>query len=268
MPVYATVLISLMLLMLTVVCSVTGVIVWYGMRKRYTLRKLELEAAIQQSATATERKEKNHKSTGVSYKKKHVGRHIPQNKSSFHLLMRQGTEKHIKNTKLPQLLDSRLSDSPSLLSDDSLSTDTLPTTPSPLSTVLTSETNNPLNNNDSLLNNTPVATVKPLSIRLKNVSFQPTQTISLSQFGKSLLTASDRKSFLPISIGKQDNTPKPVSNPGWYERHLARKQAMDAYVQLYLTNNNNSTNAGNNAGTIDGSDINNKDAIDDNTTKV
>ncbi len=261
-----------MLLMLTVICSITGVVICYGIRKKYTLRKLELESIIQKSVPVTERKDKHQ----VSYKKKHVGRHIPQDKSSFHLLMKQGTEKHTKNTKQvkPLSTETRQSviSSPSL-SISSSSTDTLPTThsrPSSSNNNIIFQTNgNTIFNGSSLANSTPIATVRPLSIQLKTIPFQPSTTIT--QIGKSLLTERDL-SFL----SKRDSgaPAKPVSNPGWYERHLSRKKAMDSYVKLYLANNNNNIGENNNnnvyAGTNnntndDGNRGDDNDTINDNT---
>lgn len=260
MSVYATVLISLMLVALAVVCSITGAIICYSLRKRFLLRKLQLEFTNQQKKNNGGRVSVHQQqlqqrviappTRTISYKKRHISRHFPQNKHSFRLLMRQKQQlagsNNINTTQRLQIINnenaSQCSSSTTALSSGApiplatagSGTKTASNIPSPLLHSSTAIEHSPsldkassisiessLNNENAL-----VTTVKPLSIiRLPN-SFQPTRTVS---FRKSVSSDSN--------VDK--NTPNLVSNPGWYERHLSRKKAMDKYTQLYCTSSNN-----------------------------
>ena len=264
MPAYATVLISIMLGAFTITCSITGLVFCYSVKKRYKIKKFELEMAAKRVVAEAERERERtirHQTT-KSYKKKHVGRHYPHTKSSFQLLMRPGSDIHSPSTTRDEIeinvsseadrLEGRRLECPEIDEASTVSSESLKQSSKSFSlpTLFFSSTSSPsVKNNEplsaDLANNTPpisskrggergsetpVATVRPISVR----PLQPTRTLSISPFTRK--TDLSLKPFLETVNNKNngDNTIKPVTNPDWYERHLAREKAMAAYSQIYL----------------------------------
>lgn len=248
MPVYAIVLISIMLVALVVVMTITGLIICYSLSRKYDLKKLELEAAIQEAkCTVIEKerqrlKEQNRQIT--SYKKRRDERRYQQR---CLLLERNQLPDNNRDSVAP--VHERVKEE-----NNEATNKPHPSSPgiqlSELSTLF------PANNHAHLVTTkgSPSDTYNNWRVSPRNppCSYKPVPVKRLPQHTLSALLRGStplNTSSLVCTINNVDNNaggvsnvvttqppppPTSVNNGCWYDRHLARKKAMNTYVELYL----------------------------------
>lgn len=266
MPVYATVLISMMFVVLMVVMVITGLIICYSLGKKYNLKKLELEAAIQEakcSVIETERqrlKEQNRQIT--SYKKRRDERRYQQRC----LLLERNQLTMPDNNKdgNPSSTNCNVPPNNSFHSSPGIQLSKLSTlfpNNHTLSETTPNHSRGSIEESSMIYNNSacltkekagpdycssksaaPITALNPLS----TIKSLPHHTLStLLPLSKPPHTSSSSIAAINqlnnIYVTNGDKTPTQstsLSNNqgacGWYDRHLARKKAMHTYVELYL----------------------------------
>ena len=213
MPVYALVLVSVMLATLLFVCSITGLLFLYTSRQRYLLNQQKLKVE----------REKIYKNNNMSYERRYIGRYIPCSQRPFWYLRKNTSEGNTQPTTINSENDTQDLKSTTLPSQLSKAT--------PYRTLLNN--NNPQLN---VLSHKQEETTQLVAMVKPQFPYSGIQKEISSSIIK-MTNTDDRKintddSSIPV---KQVNPPAHVSfhNPGWYELHQSREKAMAAYAQIY-----------------------------------
>ena len=212
MPVYALVLVSVMLATLLFVCSITGLLFLYTSRQRYLLNQQKLKVE----------REKIYKNNNTYYGRRYII--PPYSKRPFRDL-RKNTEGHTQPTIT---INNNTQDLKSTTLPNQLSKATKET---PYRTVLN-------NNNPQLivLSHKQEETTQSVAMVKPQFPYREIQKEISSSIIKMTNTDDHKINTDDDSIPfKQVNPPLHISfhNPGWYELHQSREKAMAAYAQIY-----------------------------------
>ena len=221
-PIYAMVLLSLALILLIVVCTVTGSFFCYSSRQR-CLQKTKPKMPTQGDEESIISKTSKPASDGPAMTYTH-SRKIRRSKSSVQLLMQKAAEisrqNHLINATQDDTAMSKcnLRRSHSLPDLTKLGQQSSTSSTAPVVTRYTIPTN--ITSNGTAR----VATVKPISHK------RPTQSPTISN---PQLT--DETLDMKLDKWRKSWLPQPVKGgAGWYERHKSRQIALASYAQLYL----------------------------------
>lgn len=218
-PTYATVLLSLALALLIIVCSVTVTLFCYSSRQRILLMRRHKLPPKEDEESVTS-KTSNQPQEKPSPTNTH-SRKIRRSKSSVQLLMQKAAEisrqGQLTSTTQDSSIKSKLSLKRSHSLPDLVTLRHSPTTSSstPSNSIPTSITSN---------SKAQVATVRPL-----NHNGPPPSPSAVN----SRLT--DKSLDIRLDKWRKAHLPQPVTGgAGWYERHKSRQIALASYAQLYL----------------------------------
>ena len=211
MPVYAIVLVSVMLATLLFVCSITSLLFLYTSRQRYLLNQQKLKVE----------REKINKTNNMYYGRRYII--PPYSHRKIRDLRKNTSEDHTQPTITNNTQDLKSTTLPNQLSKATKETSyrTLLNNNSPQLNVLSHQQEETTQS---------VAVVKPQFPYREIQKEISSSIIKMTNTDEHKINTDDDS--IPV---KQVNPPAHISfhNPGWYELHQSREKAMAAYAQIY-----------------------------------